>query len=75
MLLLSSSLAFKSTVCFCISFTYGGNYSHGHRFAYNVTFHELNQAVVKSLLESSLHDASLSKQDLSKNLKKVVFIY
>lgn len=42
------------------------------KFAYNVTFHELNQAVVKSLLESSLHDASVSKQDLSKNLKKAV---
>ncbi|XP_020606642.1 translation initiation factor eIF-2B subunit epsilon-like [Orbicella faveolata] len=42
------------------------------KFAYNVTFHELNQAVVKSLLESSLHDVSLSKQDLSKNLKKAV---
>ena len=41
------------------------------RFAYNVTFHELNQAVIKSLLESSLHDSSLSKQDMSKNLKKV----
>lgn len=42
------------------------------KFAYNVTFHELNQAVVKSLLESSLHGASLPKQDLSKNLKKAV---
>ncbi|CAH3018109.1 unnamed protein product [Porites evermanni] len=40
------------------------------KFAYNVTFHELNQAVIKSLLESSLHDSSLSKQDMSKNLKK-----
>ncbi|KAL9984735.1 hypothetical protein ACROYT_G007068 [Oculina patagonica] len=42
------------------------------KFAYNVTFHELNQAVVRSLLESSLHDASLSKQDMSKDLKKAV---
>lgn len=36
-----------------------------------MTFHELNQAVVKALLESSLNDPSLSKQDLSKNLRKV----
>ena len=41
------------------------------RFAYNVTFHELNQAVVKSLLESSLHDSSMQRQEMSKNLKKV----
>lgn len=42
------------------------------KFAYNVTFHELNQAVIKSLLESSLHDSAISKQDMSKNLKKAV---
>lgn len=36
------------------------------KFAYNVTFHELNQAVIKSLLESSLNDSSLSRQDLTK---------
>lgn len=42
------------------------------KFAYNVTFHELNQAVVKSLLESSLHDSSMQRQEMSKNLKKAV---
>lgn len=40
-----------------------------------MTFHELNQAVVRSLLESSLHDASLSKQDMSKDLKKVKCLF
>lgn len=44
------------------------------RFAYNVTFHELNQAVVKSLLESSLHDSSMQRQEMSKNLKKVSWL-
>ena len=44
------------------------------RFAYNVTFHELNQAVVKSLLESSLHDSSMQRQEMFKNLKKVSWL-
>lgn len=40
------------------------------KLAYDETCQELNQAVVKSLLESCLSDPSLSKQDHSKNLKK-----
>ncbi|KAK2559316.1 Translation initiation factor eIF-2B subunit epsilon [Acropora cervicornis] len=40
------------------------------KLAYDETCQELNQAVVKSLLESCLNDPSLSKQDHSKNLKK-----
>ncbi|KAJ7337955.1 Translation initiation factor eIF-2B subunit epsilon [Desmophyllum pertusum] len=42
------------------------------KFAYNVTFHELNHAVVKSLLESSLHDASLPNKTCPGILKSHV---
>lgn len=41
------------------------------RYAYNVTFRDLNQSVIKALLETTLSDVSLPRQEHSKNLGKV----
>ena len=45
------------------------------RFKHNVTIREINQAVVKALLESVLEDKSLTKQSMVQELDKVVNIF
>ncbi|XP_048578776.1 translation initiation factor eIF-2B subunit epsilon isoform X2 [Nematostella vectensis] len=40
------------------------------KYAYNVTFRDVNQSIGKALLESALHDSNMDNQAQSVNLKK-----
>ncbi len=42
------------------------------RYKYNVSIREINQAVVKSILEAALEDRNQPKQAMVQNLEKVI---
>ncbi|KAK3711933.1 hypothetical protein QZH41_009445 [Actinostola sp. cb2023] len=42
------------------------------KFAYNVTFRDVNQSMTKAVLETSLSDSSMEKQKQAQSLKKTI---